>query len=318
MTDMPAMMLWTDAYLADTAHLTTAEHGAYLLVLMAMWRSGGSLPNDETRLARLAKLPVNRWRAMAPTILEFMAVEGDVITQKRLVSELKIANEKREKNRLNGRFGGLAKANKNNSSHLANASQTPIAKSLQGSTIPEPEPEPDKERDSKPPSLNPDPAPEPSAQAAPDAPLAGLRKAIVQAFAQAGSMTLSIDTHRAAIWLERGFKPQIILAVIGEQLARKPHIRSLAYFDTAIAEAHAKPGAAAVSDAPAKVMVDVGMRFPADEKFLIEAIAEYRREPGCWEKKWRQYYGYPPDHPACRIPRKYRADLAPADTGQVA
>ena len=50
MAEFPAMQIWTDAYLGDTSHLSTTEHGAYFLLLMAMWRNGGSLPNDDAML----------------------------------------------------------------------------------------------------------------------------------------------------------------------------------------------------------------------------------------------------------------------------
>ena len=110
MTDLPAMFLWTDAYLADTCHLTTFEHGAYLLILMAMHRSGGYLPNDDERLARTAKTTVDRWRRIAPTIRLMLTVEGDLVTQKRLLRELGLAKARYTRLRQAASCGGHAKA----------------------------------------------------------------------------------------------------------------------------------------------------------------------------------------------------------------
>ena len=88
MAQYPSLPLWTDAYLADTTHLTTIEHGAYLLLLMAMWRAGGSLPSDDKQLARFARLTPGQWLRMKPTIIAFFTVSSDSITQGRLTDEL--------------------------------------------------------------------------------------------------------------------------------------------------------------------------------------------------------------------------------------
>ena len=41
MSSAPAMPLFVDAY-ADTMHLTEAEDGVYMRLLMCMWRMGAS------------------------------------------------------------------------------------------------------------------------------------------------------------------------------------------------------------------------------------------------------------------------------------
>ena len=127
MTDIPAMMLWTDAYMADTSHLTTLEHGAYLLLMMAMWRAGGRLPDDDVRLARVVKLPLDKWRKMAPLIREFLTVKDGFVFQKRLKLELEIAQSRIDKSRKAGRAGGRAKALKYKKPTPSSATKTPVA-----------------------------------------------------------------------------------------------------------------------------------------------------------------------------------------------
>lgn len=57
----PWMPLYVGNYIADTQHLTTLEHGAYMLLLMHYWMHG-ELPSDEKRLSLVAKLDPKSWQ----------------------------------------------------------------------------------------------------------------------------------------------------------------------------------------------------------------------------------------------------------------
>lgn len=54
------MQLDWAAYLGDTRHLSTLEHGAYLLLIAHYWQHKG-LPSDEAALARIAGLSPEEW-----------------------------------------------------------------------------------------------------------------------------------------------------------------------------------------------------------------------------------------------------------------
>lgn len=67
----PAWMpLYIGDYLADTQHLTTTEHGAYLLLIMHYWEHGG-LPKDEKLLRNITKLSVHKFQVVGPIVLKF-------------------------------------------------------------------------------------------------------------------------------------------------------------------------------------------------------------------------------------------------------
>ncbi len=66
----PWMPLYIADYLAKTSHLTTAESGAYLHLLMYYW-THGKLPTDENALARIARLNSRAWRKSRSQICVF-------------------------------------------------------------------------------------------------------------------------------------------------------------------------------------------------------------------------------------------------------
>jgi uncharacterized protein YdaU (DUF1376 family) len=100
MAEFPALPLWTDAYLGDTAHLTNEEHGVYLRLLMFAWRSPECcLPDDDKRLAIMTGLSDKKWRAIRPVIASFWTIANGAWTQKRLTKERDFVRGKSEKNR---------------------------------------------------------------------------------------------------------------------------------------------------------------------------------------------------------------------------
>lgn len=87
-------MPWlVDKYLGDTTHLTTELHGAYFLLLLAMWKKDGVLPNDDAQLQPITRLTPARWKACRSVLLAFFrpTEDGTGLTQKRLTIELKRA-----------------------------------------------------------------------------------------------------------------------------------------------------------------------------------------------------------------------------------
>lgn len=85
MADFPAMPLFTDAYMADTQHLTNEEHGVYLRLLMFAWRTPGCcLPDDDMRLALMVGLSPHKWSRIKPTIMAFWTKDFGNYSQKKL------------------------------------------------------------------------------------------------------------------------------------------------------------------------------------------------------------------------------------------
>ena len=114
MADFPALPLWTDAYLADTRHLTTLQHGAYLLLLMEAWRRPScTLPDDDALLARLSGLTPQEWRASRDVVLAFWDRDGrrHEWKQKRLIRERDYVSQKRasQKGRIAKRWEATKK-----------------------------------------------------------------------------------------------------------------------------------------------------------------------------------------------------------------
>jgi uncharacterized protein YdaU (DUF1376 family) len=106
MAELNVMPFYTDAYLADTTHLSTEEHGAYCLLLIAMWRAGGRLSADPAFLQRVARVSPKRWPRLWSVVGTFFLTDGDYIVQKRLREVYRTASARKEMSRANGKRGG--------------------------------------------------------------------------------------------------------------------------------------------------------------------------------------------------------------------
>lgn len=124
-TATPYMQLYVGDYLSDTLHLTTEQHGAYLLLLMTMWRSGASLPNDAAKLARICRVSPKRWPGVWSEISGFFDVDRDVIRNDRLTKEHSKAVSISQERKTAAKKGGQAKALKDKQSNMPNGSDLP-------------------------------------------------------------------------------------------------------------------------------------------------------------------------------------------------
>lgn len=126
MGETPFMQMYVGDYIRKTMHLTTEQHGAYLLLLMTMWSAGAKLPNDPNKLARICRVSPKRWPLIWSEISEFFDVENGEITNQRLSKEHQKAVSISLERKNAGRKGGEAKALKTNDADVASATVLPI------------------------------------------------------------------------------------------------------------------------------------------------------------------------------------------------
>lgn len=90
------MPLYIGDYLSDTMHLTTEQHGAYLLLIMAYWKNGGALPASDTQLAAICRMPVDAWSNARAVLENFFDIsEEGKWTSKRVEKEMQAAGQKK-------------------------------------------------------------------------------------------------------------------------------------------------------------------------------------------------------------------------------
>lgn len=102
------MPIYIGDYLRDTAELSDAEHGAYLLLLMHYWLKGGEIGSDVDRLARVARTQPETARFI---LGYYFTLENGNYKNKRADIEMANADSRRTSARDNGLKGGRPSKN---------------------------------------------------------------------------------------------------------------------------------------------------------------------------------------------------------------
>lgn len=136
------MPLYIGDYLADTMHLTRDQHGAYVLLIMAYWRRGGALPDDDEQLAPIAKATLNEWRkALRKVMAPFFQIAEGFWCHKRIDHELAEAQRLSRRGKAGGDASAQLRANETgNKTVNKNATREPTSGQPNSNTSPSPPP----------------------------------------------------------------------------------------------------------------------------------------------------------------------------------
>jgi uncharacterized protein YdaU (DUF1376 family) len=210
------MPLYIADYLADTAHLSTAEHGAYLLLIMHYWTKG-SLPKDEESIRRVTRMTNRQWSQSRDVLRSLFGAEW---RHKRCDHEIAQAVEKSRVNSAN--------AKRSHSERSANAQRTHTQSQSQS------------DKDAVAVEARAGNLVTPEALQLTDKLLVAAGHDI--AFFPPGWATAAL---RVQTWLTQGWAPEIIIATVKRVAARKtgPPANSVNFFENAIAEEVARQAA---------------------------------------------------------------------------
>lgn len=110
MAALPYMQLYIADYLADTMHLSTEEHGAYLLLMFNYWQTGRAIPKN--RLAKIARVSSERWGAVEESLKEFFIDNGTEWIHERIEDDLAAVRETLAKRSAAGKASVQSRRNR--------------------------------------------------------------------------------------------------------------------------------------------------------------------------------------------------------------
>ena len=107
---IPYMKFYIADYMGDTMHLSTLEHGAYMLIMCSYWQT--KKPPLEDKIHKIARMTKSDWDEIRDTLADLFLVKDGAWTHKRIEAELKDVKVKAKQNREAGIKGANARWNK--------------------------------------------------------------------------------------------------------------------------------------------------------------------------------------------------------------
>lgn len=245
------MPLYIADYLAGTAHLTTTEHGAYLLLIMHYWSKGAPPGSDEVA-RRVTRMTNHQWSKSLPVLKSFFLEDW---RHERLDGELVQVAEKSRTNSANASKSHLSR------SRTASDPQYTTTTTIHSHIIS------DEEGTRGAPAAEPEPASEATALALAFLKAAGLSD---QSQLSAGWYGL---TGRAAMWIAAGYSTAMIVEETKIVVQRSAERKPIAYFEKAFATAYARQRRPLpVTATPLPEQANVGQPRPQKQGRIHDAL----------------------------------------------
>jgi uncharacterized protein YdaU (DUF1376 family) len=118
------MAFYVGDYVTDTMHLTTRQHGAYLLLIIAAWKGGGWIAGSDAALMAITRLSHKEWQQDAPALLPFFVKDGDRLRHNRVALEWNEAQRRTDTKKRAGKGGGEARWGSNEGSPTASMTRS--------------------------------------------------------------------------------------------------------------------------------------------------------------------------------------------------
>ncbi|MCI0747577.1 MAG: YdaU family protein [Verrucomicrobia subdivision 3 bacterium] len=99
------MPLYVGDLIADTLHLSRADFGSYVLLILLYWRRRGPLPDDDNALSAAARVPLADWPPVRKVLAPFFQIGDGVWRHKRIDKELANSISLREAKSRAGKLG---------------------------------------------------------------------------------------------------------------------------------------------------------------------------------------------------------------------